>query len=222
MGILKTIKDIFLFMPRLTYFICIRPLVICLAKNDIEEEKKRYKKLIIDYQKNNKQLKEVTEKHKKSTEKTERIESIFEYWKKYSFEVMHTKHNELTFIFSGKNKLIGEKYLMGSNGQHGTNDSKINVGWYIDGGIIIYDIISNTTKRGYARTLLEYTIKKAKEKGCSKIYGKLSSVDSDSFDWLIPFYESLGFKCTLFKDKKNGEAILDLNTSNDLKKHYNV
>ena len=80
-------------------------------------------------------------------------------------------------------------------------DCDIGVSWYGD-SLKIKDVNARTERRGYARILLTYIIQIARQKGIKRIYGELSCVDKHQFDWLIPFYESLGFKTTLYKEPK--------------------
>jgi len=66
--------------------------------------------------------------------------------------------------------------------------------------ICLVDIISKERKKGYARELLSYLIKLAKEQKFKTIVGWLSYTDKDDHTWLKDFYVSLGFEVYLFGD----------------------
>lgn len=196
----RTIIEL-LFLPmRVIYFLCIKPIFRYLVQEEIKYEKDRYDDLLKKYREKSKEYNDNSKIIERLSKKLIRLESIFEYYKDWKFEISYTNKAEIVFLFSYNQNKLDSFYLCGINGSHHSNDCRIYLINYLD-DMKIVDIISNTTNRGYARTLLEFTIKKAKELGVKKIYGDLSSVDSDSFDWLIPFYESLGFECTLFNDK---------------------
>lgn len=157
---------------------------------------------------------DINENINKLDAKINRVESIFKYYKNHILDTSYTSSGELVFIFSTKKNKLDDFYLCGINGVHCHNDSRIYL-YKHENCLKIEDIISNTTRKGYAKALLEYTIKKANEFEVKKIYGYLSNVDSDRHEWLIPFYESLGFKYTFFNDiseKTNGKIQLEIST----------
>jgi len=131
------------------------------------------------------------------------LESILKHYEDCIFEISYTKKGEIVLIFFSKQDKGAIKktyYLCGLNGEHNI-DSKILLNRYEK--LKIVDIGSYTQRRGYARALLEFTIQKAKKNQIEIIHGDLSSVDSYEFDWLIPFYESLGFECELYVNNKS-------------------
>lgn len=75
--------------------------------------------------------------------------------------------------------------------------------------IHIEDLITKIPYRraGYARVLMEFVIQYAKDNHCNRITGELSRVDKDEFDWLIPFYKSIGFEITM-SGKYDGNMIM--------------
>ena len=75
--------------------------------------------------------------------------------------------------------------------------------------IMIDDIRADTSQKGYARAMLEFLINKAKQdKNIYRIYGMISYSDEKSFDWLIPFYESVGFNINVTKTKDTYEYAI--------------
>ncbi len=119
-------------------------------------------------------------------------------------EITLTKNDELVVITYNEKNIFTTIYLDGEMGDHPFWDCKIELRNQTDPseGIKIDDFLSNKEGNGYGRTLLNFLIKEAKKRGIKKIYGDLASVDKDSFDKLIPFYESVGFTCRLFKKGK--------------------
>ncbi len=208
----RTIIELIVLPMRVIYFFCIKPIFIYLVRKEIKYERDRYKNLLETYKEKCKEYDDNCGKTERLTKKINRLESVFEYHKNLNIEVSYTKKQELVFIFFSNLQEFNVFYLCGINGSHQSNDCRISLSNGL-GYLKINDIISNTTNRGYARTLLEFTIKMAKEFGVKRILGDLSSVDSEKFDWLIPFYESIGFKTRLFDDrtsKMDGEIEMTL------------
>ncbi|WP_282016035.1 GNAT family N-acetyltransferase [Marinifilum flexuosum] len=209
----KTLVLIFFLPLELIYTFCIKPIFLFIVRSDINSMNDKYEDLLKSYRIKNKENENSLKKIESQNKRINRLESILEFYKDYKFEIEFTKEGETVLIFSSKKGKIDSFYLCGLDGCHGRNDCRI---YLINGlhSLKIVDVISNTRNRGYARTLLEFVIQKAKDNQIKKICGDLSSVDSDEFGWLIPFYESLGFECELFKDTStvmDGKMEMTLN-----------
>ncbi|MBT0551904.1 GNAT family N-acetyltransferase [Riemerella anatipestifer] len=120
----------------------------------------------------------------------------------YRNEITLTKNDELVVITYNENDIFDTIYLNGEMGDHPSWDCKIELINQTDfiKKVKIADFLSNKKGDGYGRTLLNFLIKEAKKRGIKKIYGDLAYTDRADFDKLIPFYESVGFTCRLFKE----------------------
>ena len=180
-------------------------------KKDFEKEKT---KLELSYESNRifRAELDVIIKQSKILEKNRgRILSILERNAFYTKEIFNN-NNEILIVYYNSNDIFDSIYLLGESGSHPTNDSRINLSLY-GKNLKIDDLISNTKNKGYGRFLMKFLIEKAKDYNLEEIYGDLSPTDSSDFIWLIPFYESLGFTCTLFNNptkKMDGEIRLKL------------
>lgn len=205
---------IILFFPKIIYVLCIKPIIVYLAKDEINTENKKYKNLLSEYRQVKNELQEKTKSEKILKVKINRFNNIIEHYKDWNTDIKLTKNKEIVFIFSSEKTEFDSYYLCGFDGKHSTNDCRINFQTYGISEMKILDIISETKNKGYAKTLLKYTIKEAKENGIEKIHGELGSPDKSRFEWLIPFYEFMGFTCTLFKDESKtiiGKIEMNLN-----------
>lgn len=180
-------------------------------KKDFE---RKMKKLELSYE-NNRILRaelDVIVKQNQILEKNRgRILSLLERNAFYTKE-MFNNNNEILIVYYNSNDIFDSIYLLGENGNHPTNDSRINLRLH-GNNLKIDDFISNTKNKGYGRFLLKFLIGKAENYNLEEIYGDLSPTERSDFIWLIPFYESLGFTCTLFNDptkKMDGEIRLKL------------
>ncbi|MDY3529702.1 GNAT family N-acetyltransferase [Riemerella anatipestifer] len=119
----------------------------------------------------------------------------------YRNEITLTKNDELVVITYNENDIFDTIYLNGEMGDHPSWDCKIELINQTDfiKKVKIADFLSNKKGDGYGRTLLNFLIKEAKKRGIKKMYGDLAYTDRADFDKLIPFYESVGFTCRLFK-----------------------
>ena len=209
MKINKYLNDLIaiIFLPlSLIYSFGVEPLLLFLLRKEIKEEKEKYETLLKKNGEINIKLSKTEGLNKLLNDKTDRLKMLINHYHNYEIEFDKTEKDENVFIFSPKDMEFYSFYLCGMDGEDGTNDCRIHLSKYSN-EIKIDDIISNTKKRGYASTLLNYTIRKAQASGIERIYGELSPVDADSFSWLIPFYESLGFTCILSNDKQMGGKL---------------
>ncbi len=188
----------------LIYSFIIKPIAFRILKKDFEEKEQKIKQLYKEkrnlVQENDNLKKEI----EKEQHKIKRIKSIIKHYNNFENQVLLSDNNELIFIFYVKKDSLNDWiYLCGENGTHYTNDSRIALTCY-GNRLKINDFISNSNKRGYGRFLLKHIIKTAKDSGVKEVFGDLSPTDKHEFDWLIPFYESLGFKCELFENNLRG------------------
>ena len=84
-----------------------------------------------------------------------------------------------------------------------------------DNSILISDIIHNAHEynKGYGSHMMETLLTYAKQHGYTRIYGNLSTVDSDHLDRLLHFYKKFGFAITIFdkvRDCYFGEIHKDI------------
>lgn len=117
-------------------------------------------------------------------------------------EITLTKNDELVVITYNEDNIFTTIYLDGEMGEEPSWDCKIELSNQTNsfGAVKIDDFLSSKKGNGYGRTLLNFLIKEAKKKEIKKIYGDLAYEDRANFDKLIPFYESIGFTCRLFKE----------------------
>jgi hypothetical protein len=200
-----------IFSPLRLIFWGLKLLLLFLLREEIRHEKNKYETLLKKNGEINIKLSKTEGLNKLLNDKTDRLKTLIHHYHNDEVEFDKTEKDENVFIFSPKHmEFYGLEfysfYLCGMDGEDRIVDCQINLSNYPN-AIKIDDIISNTKKRGYAKTLLNYTIRKAQASGIERIYGELSPVDADSFSWLIPFYESLGFTCILSNDKQMGGKL---------------
>lgn len=209
---LQAIKDILL-LPFNLLIIILKYFAYSINRDDFEKQKK---KLESSYE-SNRILKDKIENALKQNKLIEdnrnRILNFLKRTTVYTREIF-ISNNEILIIYYCSENIFDIIYLLGENGIDPTNDSRINLSLNLSKKILkIDDFISNSANKGYGRFLMKYLIEKAKENKIEEIYGDLAPEDSPKFNWLIPFYESLGFTCTLFNDPKenmHGEIRLKL------------
>ncbi len=210
---LQIIKDIFLLPVHLFLFVIKR-----IAYRINKEEFELKKKMLDSSYKTNRQIRAqldaVTQQNENYKKNKNKIIDLLERDNFYTREIF-SRNDEILIVYYNSNDIFDSIYLLGEYGEYGdhpTNDSRINLSLH-GNNLKIDDFISNTKNKGYGRFLLKFLIEKAKNNNLEEIYGDLSPEDSSNFIWLIPFYESLGFTCTLFNDpaqKMNGEIRLKL------------
>ncbi|EHO13840.1 GNAT family N-acetyltransferase [Myroides odoratimimus] len=158
------------------------------------------------------QNRDFTDDLKRSQKNKKRLLKIINEKKDKSCDLAITSKDEIVYIFTSGTYFISLQ-LYGTDSNHAWSDSEIlySIHGFKEDIVKIDSLDSNTKRKGYARTLMIYFIEKMKEQKVTEIYGDLSPVDKNSFDWLIPFYESLGFTCTLPTDNKFGKLRMYLN-----------
>jgi|GEM_PF-1404129 hypothetical protein len=184
--LVRCILDIISIPLRICYHNILRPTAFKIVKDDIDREKE---KSIAMYN----EIQSLKNENKALNSKINRIKGFVERYKEYNKEVFLSDNNELIFIFENRKIPFDFCFLCAENGSHETNDSIIYLNVY-GNDLKICDFISNTKKKGYAKILLNYLKKKAFDNGIEGFYGDLSPIDEDNFEWLIPFYESMGFQ----------------------------
>ncbi|WP_409415721.1 hypothetical protein [Flavobacterium sp. PS2] len=214
------IKDIILFPFQLLLLI-LKAISRFILKNERNKESKKNEEKFSGLYKELNTLKK--EKENLSTEnnsltaRLSRFKEILEDSPNNTFELTTTKKKELVIISYSNQNLFDTIRLFGENGNDKYGDCKIEFTKrgeeiHIEG----FQSKIEGKGKGYGRVLMNFTIKKALEKNFKSITGKLSDVDSKSFNWLIPFYESFGFKCTLYEpDEKIIVGKIELNLRKD-------
>jgi GNAT superfamily N-acetyltransferase len=213
------IKDTLLLFPfRLLFFILqemLQRISRFILKNEIKKEQENFSVLCKknDVLKNEKE--NIFTENNLLTAKLDRFREIIKNDINKTYELAITTNNELVVISYSKKEIFDNIKLFGECGNNKDWDSKME---FTKRGeeIHIEDFQSKIEGKGYGRLLMDFTIKKALEKKLISITGKLSSVDSENFNWLIPFYESFGFDCTQYKD--DGKVIvgkIELNLKKD-------
>lgn len=208
------IKDILLFPFRLL-FLLLKTISRFILKNEINDERQKNAKIFSALHEKLNVFKKENEKISTENIKFEarfsRFKEIVENSINDTFELAITRKNEFVIISYTNCNIFDSIKLFGENGKNKFWDSKIE---FIKRGeeIHIADFQSKIEGKGYGRVLMDFTIKKALEKKFTSITGKLSSVDSKNFNFLIPFYKSFGFDCTLYKvDEKMIVGKIELN-----------
>ncbi len=211
--------DILLFPFRIIYapvdYYIVSPLARLILKSEIIREKKL---LNNSYERNRElnSLKEVQEKNiKKLSYRLDRMKGFLLDNKKLRSEVFLTRNEEIVFISYNIENIFDNIYLHGENGENNFWDSQMAFNkWGDELSVENFQTRNDLQNNGYGRVLLEFAIKKAKELGVKHISGKLSDRDKENFSWLLPFYESFGFKCIIYDEPKGpilGHANLSLN-----------
>lgn len=142
-----------------------------------------------------------------------RIKYMVEKSESHRGELLLTKYGEIVSIIYGTEKLAGNIRLLGENGNGEFFDSEMYL-QKSENELKITDFKSQEKRKGYGRSLIKFVIAEAGRLGVERIYGDLSSQDEANFEWLIPFYESLGFRCIMFKESKPpiiGSMFMELN-----------
>lgn len=228
MKYLHEILSLFLFPVRLICIFIIKPIAQFVLKDELLILKKDKDDLI----EKNKIMEEESfenflqiESYKKQLV---RFNTIYNKLKDNIHEITFTKKNEMVIISYARNveNHFDIYKLYGFNGVNIVDrpDSIIYLAFSFDKDTLkIQDFMSNEKQRGYGRVLLNFIIERVKENNIIKekanektiklIYGDLSSTDEFEFEWLLPFYKSLGFEIFLFEDKSEqmlGKIKLDL------------
>ncbi|MDM1396560.1 GNAT family N-acetyltransferase [Myroides odoratimimus] len=186
-------------------FICLNiyvfyPLAKLILKEDLKRLNDTQNRLYADITELKKQNKEYAEELTLISNQKKRFTKFVQEDKLKNCDVSLTENYEIVFI--SKSQTSGTTLnLYGSDSTYHYRDSHIFYSNIFDEAkkvVKIHDLISYTIKKGYAKALMIQFIKNMKNEGVNVIKGDLSPVDQDSFSWLIPFYESLGFTCTLF------------------------
>lgn len=186
-------------------FICLNiyvfyPLAKLILKEDLKRLNDTQNRLYADIRQLKKQNKEYAEKLTLISDRKKRLTKLVQEDKLKNCDVSLTEKNEIVFITKAQTSGTTLN-LYGSDSTYHYRDSHIFYSNIFDEAkkvVKIHDLISDTIKKGYAKALMIQFIKNMKNEGVNVIKGDLSPVDQDSFSWLIPFYESLGFRCTLF------------------------
>lgn len=210
------IRDIIL-LPFKLLLLILEVISRFILKNEINEKGEKNAELFSVLHKKNdlykKENEKITTENIVLLARFSRFKEILEDSPNNTFELRTTKNNELVIISYSKYNVFDTIRLFGENGDNKYWDSKVE---FTKRGaeIHIEDFQSKIEGKGYGRVLMDFTIKKALEINMSSITGKLSNVDSKSFNWLIPFYESFGFECTLYEpDEKIIVGKIELNLS---------
>jgi hypothetical protein len=199
------ITEIILF-PFQLLFIMIKEILKIISrfilKNDIKEEQKRNAEICSVLTEKLNHLKKENDFFLNQNIKFNRFREIINNNKNDFFELTTTKNNELVIISYSKLNTFNEIKLFGENGNYKFGDSIMKF-TKIGDTIHIQDFESFIKEKGYGRVLMTFSVKKAFEENFSNITGNLAAVDSDSFKWLIPFYESFGFECIQYEESNN-------------------
>ena len=208
------IKDTLLF--QLPFFI-LEKISRFILKNEIKEEKEKNIELRKDLDVLKKEKENIFTENNTLTASFNRFKEIIKANKNNTLELTTTKNNKLVIISYSKKKVFDRIELFSESENNGDWDSFIS---FSDRGkeIHIEDFQSKTKGKGFGGVLMDFTIKKALEENITSVTGDLSNQDSKNFDWLIPFYQSFGFECVLYKDVGKmiiseivGEIKLNLN-----------
>ncbi|MCS3529595.1 GNAT family N-acetyltransferase [Chryseobacterium sp. JUb7] len=190
-----------------------------ILKNEFEDERKF---LEISQNKRTELYKEneiLIERNKQLSKRLERLKYIIEKNNNSKTEASLTKYGEIVLITYSQINIFDNIYLSGENGDDKFWDSVMRFKDY-GSEIKIADFVTknDSENRGYGRALMNFVIAEARRKNVKCITGDLSNVDSDSFEWLIPFYESFGFDCILFNDDKMIRGSIRLTLESPIKK----
>lgn len=148
-----------------------------------------------------------------------RFREIIKNDRNKTYELAITKKNELVVISYSKKEIFDTIELFGESGNNKDCDSEIE---FTKRGkeIHITGFMSKIKGKGYGRVLMDFVIKNGLEQKYTSITGELSSSYSNNFNLLIPFYQSFGFNCILYKDVEKtsiGEIVgkIELNLKKD-------
>ena len=199
MGI-KVMFDIIKLPFRLLLFVS-KLISYKILDKDFEEEREKTLEAYREIGKLRREVEQLTKEKEQIISKQDRLKSVFKCGC-YNRNVFLSDKNELIVVCSNEENFFNDwVYLFAENGKHHHNDSRIAL--KLTGKKLkIKDFISNTENKGYGRILLGYVIEKAFNYDIETIYGDLSDVDKNNFDWLIPFYKSIGFQVTIYDNPK--------------------
>lgn len=194
-------------------FICftvfiLEPLAKLILKEDLKRLNDTKNKLYTEIRVLNEQNEEYSNELDLINERHKRLAKLIQEKELINCDLSLTDKNEIVFISKSETSGTTLK-LYGTESIHHYRDSHIFYSSIYDNSkkvIKIHDLISDTIKKGYGRALMTHFIEKMKNEGINVVWGDLSPVDKESFNWLIPFYESLGFTCTLF-DQPSGKML---------------
>ncbi|KFF15175.1 GNAT family N-acetyltransferase [Flavobacterium hydatis] len=214
------IKDTLLLLPfRLLFFILeemLKRMSRFILKNEIKEERDSFSALHKKYDMLKNEKENIVTENNALIARFNRFREIIKDDRNKTYELLITKNNEFTVIKYSKKKIFDTIRLLGESGNSKKCDSSMS--FKKMGEVLkICDFQSEISEKGkgYGRVLMDFVIKKALEENIAYITGDLSNVDFESFNWLIPFYESFGFKCTLHQpDGKIIVGKIELNLNN--------
>ncbi len=149
--------------------------------------------------------KEHLKRFKLLEKRQQRLVSQIENGEGRNWDLTLTDSKEIALIYSMES-LGTYLILIGSESDYFRKDCSICYSFMsVEPSIVkVTDFTSNTKRKGYGKALMLYFIQKMRKEGVVEVWGDLAHTDEDSFYWLIPFYESLGFTCTLFDDQTSG------------------
>lgn len=192
----------FLLLPYyLISYLILKPLARLILKDEIKYDQDlldSVREVGRDLRKVNEQI---LEDNISLNKRLNRIKDVVKKNENKTREISLTEKDEIVIITYDKKKVFDFIDIFGEYGENPTYDSRIALQTFGD-NIKIKDFTSQRLGFGYGRSLLNFTIIKAKESSFKSIYGDLSPEDQARFSWLIPFYESQGFICTLFENSK--------------------
>lgn len=197
---MKALFDIIILPFRLLFSI-LKLISYKILDKDFQNERNKTLEAYREIGKLRTEVEQLTKEKEQIISEQDRLKSVFQNHY-YNRNVFLSDKNELIVICSNEENFFnGWIYLFGENGKHHHNDSRISL--ELTGKKLkINDFISNTRNKGYGRILLSYVIEKAFNYEIENIYGDLSDVDKNSFNWLIPFYKSIGFQVSIYNNPK--------------------
>ncbi|MBP2615821.1 GNAT family N-acetyltransferase [Chryseobacterium jejuense] len=224
-NIIKTLRIIlmlpfiFLRMVIAAIILIIKSIARRILKNEFEDDQKFLE--ISDHKRTElyKENEILIERNKQLSKRLERLKYIIEKDNNSKTEVSLTKNGEIVLITYSQINIFDKICLSGENGDGKSWDCVMSFKNY-GSEIKIADFVTknDSENKGYGRALMNFVIAEAKRKNIKCITGDLSSVDSDSYEWLIPFYESFGFDCILFNDDKKIRGSIRLMLESPIKK----
>lgn len=206
MNIITLLFSPFLFL----YFFIIQPSLKYILRADykrFEKQNKELRESIYSYRRENKSLASKVEQ----LEKEKKLLSLLtDKYNNTTLAVSKTRYNEVVFISEYVSSYLTTLTIHSLDNEFVKNDCVIHYSIRGNNRIHIIDFQASSLRRGYGRVLLNYFLLKVKNENNKnspiEVRGDLSPVDKDSFSWLIPFYESVGFTCVLF-DNPNGRML---------------
>ena len=181
----------------------LEPIARLVLHKEIKEENAKRESSYKEARRLNEKLEKTMEENKGLRKRLGRIVEIVKNNPQKKLEIALSEKEEIVIFAHRPDKIFDTIHLFGEKGDHPFHDCKID--FHTRGNDLkIADFGSYKPGHGYGRALLNYTIKKAREKNYHRIEGDLSPVDAGNFNWLIPFYTSMGFTCRLFKEHPTG------------------